>query len=288
MIEFGKKLKQLREEKGMTQETLAQQLYVTRQAVSRWECGARFPDLLTAKKIAQILDTSIDDLLSGEQLQQNIEKEPLLVHPVENTILTILYSIAGIAYLLMCIFSVYSFLSRKEFAYTPAGQITFLDITTVMNYFICFIAASVGLMLSLGNKLNAKKIGYIVCIPFLLSSVSFLFVFIDMQIKQNGHMSLNGWIVDFIVPLLFAVYIFLFFCWENRRLPFCIICLICFLSVGYIALVLRNSFSRITDLGFVVRTVHCMGKIGMIALLGYQAFIWNIKKKVGYRETPTH
>lgn len=50
MVEFGKKIKQLREEKGMTQQTLAELLYVTRQAVSRWECGARVPDLLTVKK----------------------------------------------------------------------------------------------------------------------------------------------------------------------------------------------------------------------------------------------
>lgn len=39
MVEFGEKLKQIREEKGMTQQTLAEKLYVTRQAVSRWECG---------------------------------------------------------------------------------------------------------------------------------------------------------------------------------------------------------------------------------------------------------
>lgn len=39
MIEFGEKIKRLREEKGMTQQTMAECLYVTRQAVSRWECG---------------------------------------------------------------------------------------------------------------------------------------------------------------------------------------------------------------------------------------------------------
>ena len=68
MIEFGEKLKSLRESKGITQQTLADQLYVTRQAVSRWECGARYPDLLTAKRIAQALDTTIDELVSGSKI----------------------------------------------------------------------------------------------------------------------------------------------------------------------------------------------------------------------------
>ena len=82
MVEFGEKVKKLREEKGMTQQTMADQLYVTRQAVSRWECGARFPDLLTAKKIAQILEVSVDELLSGEELKKSIERDPVLSAPV--------------------------------------------------------------------------------------------------------------------------------------------------------------------------------------------------------------
>ena len=63
MVEFGEQLRRAREEKGMTQQSLAEQLYVTRQAVSRWECGDRYPDLLTTKKISQILEVSLDDLL---------------------------------------------------------------------------------------------------------------------------------------------------------------------------------------------------------------------------------
>jgi DNA-binding XRE family transcriptional regulator len=39
MVEFGEQLRRAREAKGMTQQTLAEQLYVTRQAVSRWKCG---------------------------------------------------------------------------------------------------------------------------------------------------------------------------------------------------------------------------------------------------------
>jgi transcriptional regulator with XRE-family HTH domain len=38
-MEFGEKMKQIREENGMTQQAVADKLYVTRQAVSRWECG---------------------------------------------------------------------------------------------------------------------------------------------------------------------------------------------------------------------------------------------------------
>lgn len=39
MAEFGEQLRKAREAKGITQQTLAEKLYVTRQAVSRWECG---------------------------------------------------------------------------------------------------------------------------------------------------------------------------------------------------------------------------------------------------------
>ena len=49
MVEFGEQLRKAREEKGMTQQSLAEQLYVTRQSVSRWECGDRYPDLQQRK-----------------------------------------------------------------------------------------------------------------------------------------------------------------------------------------------------------------------------------------------
>lgn len=57
MADFGENLKKARTEKGITQQTLADHLFVTRQAVSWWEGGSRYPDLMTAKKIATILST---------------------------------------------------------------------------------------------------------------------------------------------------------------------------------------------------------------------------------------
>ena len=61
-MDFGEKIKELREAKGMTQQNLADLLFVTRQTVSRWEGGSRYPDLVTAKNLADILETTIDQV----------------------------------------------------------------------------------------------------------------------------------------------------------------------------------------------------------------------------------
>lgn len=49
-MEFGEQLRKAREDKGMTQQNLADKIFVTRQSVSRWERGERYPDLLMIGK----------------------------------------------------------------------------------------------------------------------------------------------------------------------------------------------------------------------------------------------
>lgn len=61
--QFGKKLKELRKEKGISQKELGEFLNVCNQAVSFWETGSREPDLDTLRDIAKYFDTSIDYLL---------------------------------------------------------------------------------------------------------------------------------------------------------------------------------------------------------------------------------
>ena len=56
----------LREEKNLTQQQLAEKLYVSRQTICRWENGSRCPDLITAKKLALELKVSMDELISDE------------------------------------------------------------------------------------------------------------------------------------------------------------------------------------------------------------------------------
>ena len=61
--QFGKKLRELRKEKGISQKELGARLNVCNQAVSFWETGSREPDLDTLREIAEYFETSVDYLL---------------------------------------------------------------------------------------------------------------------------------------------------------------------------------------------------------------------------------
>ena len=74
-MEFNEKLQELRKNKGLTQEELAEVLYVSRTAISKWESGRGYPNIESLKEISKFFDVSIDDLLSGEKLISIAEKE---------------------------------------------------------------------------------------------------------------------------------------------------------------------------------------------------------------------
>jgi len=69
-MEFHDKLRKLRKEQGMSQEELAQQLNVSRQAVSKWESGQGFPETDKLLVIGNIFAVSMDYLFK-RQSQRN-------------------------------------------------------------------------------------------------------------------------------------------------------------------------------------------------------------------------
>ena len=74
-MEFHEKLQELRKSRGLTQEELAEALFVSRTAISKWESGRGYPSIDSLKEISSYFSVSIDDLLSGEQLIFVAEKE---------------------------------------------------------------------------------------------------------------------------------------------------------------------------------------------------------------------
>ncbi|EGP4922530.1 helix-turn-helix transcriptional regulator [Enterococcus faecium] len=74
-MEFNEKLQQLRTGKNLTQEQLAEQLYVSRTAISKWESGKGYPNIESLKCISKFFSVTIDELLSGEELITLAETE---------------------------------------------------------------------------------------------------------------------------------------------------------------------------------------------------------------------
>ena len=74
-MEFHEKLQELRKGRGLTQEELAEALYVSRTAISKWESGRGYPSIDSLKEISHYFSVTIDDLLSSEKLLSIVERE---------------------------------------------------------------------------------------------------------------------------------------------------------------------------------------------------------------------
>lgn len=72
---IGRFLQELRKEKGLTQEQLAENLYVARRTVSRWETGSNMPDLDVLVQLADLYDVNLRELLDGERKDEEMDKE---------------------------------------------------------------------------------------------------------------------------------------------------------------------------------------------------------------------
>ena len=89
----GAQIKNLRENKKLTQEELAQKINVTAKAVSKWETGKGFPDISLLEPLAAALGISVIELLSGSCVRNqnknaNIAKSKFYVCPVCGNVIT--------------------------------------------------------------------------------------------------------------------------------------------------------------------------------------------------------
>lgn len=72
---IGSFLKELRKEKGITQEEFAENLNVSGRTVSRWETGVNMPDISLLVDIAEFFNVSIPEIINGERKSEIMEKE---------------------------------------------------------------------------------------------------------------------------------------------------------------------------------------------------------------------
>ncbi|MBO5338736.1 MAG: helix-turn-helix transcriptional regulator [Clostridia bacterium] len=72
---FGEKFKKMRSDNGLTQDELANKLYVTRTAISKWERDKGFPNIDSLKLISKTFNVSLDELISDETIETNRLRE---------------------------------------------------------------------------------------------------------------------------------------------------------------------------------------------------------------------
>ena len=74
-IRIGEFLRELRKEKGLTQEQLAEQFNVSRRSVSRWETGSNLPDLSILVELAEFYDVDIKEIIDGARRSEMMNEE---------------------------------------------------------------------------------------------------------------------------------------------------------------------------------------------------------------------
>ena len=72
---FGEKIKKLRIDKGLTQDELAEKIFVTRTAVSKWESDRGYPNIDSLKALAGFFSVTVDDLLSSNEVLTIAEED---------------------------------------------------------------------------------------------------------------------------------------------------------------------------------------------------------------------
>jgi transcriptional regulator with XRE-family HTH domain len=110
---FADKLKTLREREGLSQSDLAEKLFVTRQAVSKWERGAGMPDIPSLQKIAAFFGVTIDDLTKDEPLpdlppihEPLSEKEETSLHYLWDILLALLFDVIATGFAFSLAFAI--------------------------------------------------------------------------------------------------------------------------------------------------------------------------------------
>ena len=74
-MEFNEKLQELRKSKGLTQEELAKELYVSRTAVSKWESGRGYPNIDSLKELSRFFGVSVDELICPDEIMAAAEND---------------------------------------------------------------------------------------------------------------------------------------------------------------------------------------------------------------------
>lgn len=172
-MELNEKLQELRKAKGMTQEELAEVLYVSRTAISKWESGRGTPSIESLKQLSAFFSVSIDDLLSAEKALSLVEQESKVKQQKQTTFWM---GIADVCALMLIFLPLYPNVTGKT-----VYAVNLLSYPNTRNRFVCLalllmlvFAGALGIILACLRKQRSCR--FIIGFSLLLSIISVLFL----------------------------------------------------------------------------------------------------------------
>ena len=200
-MEFGKKIQKLRKQNKWTQEDIAQKLYISRTAVSKWECGSGYPNIDSLKDIANLFNITIDELLSTEEIidiakienKSNITKTTNLI-----------YGLLDIISILFIFLPIYAY--KTENIIYSVSLFNTIDISNsikILYIIILSILTLIGIVELILNYIDNKIKQKINIISLILESFLIIFFIITRQIYLTSLI----FIVFIIKTLIIIKYI---------------------------------------------------------------------------------
>lgn len=273
MVEFGEQLRRAREEKGMTQQPLAEQLYVTRQAVSRWECGDRYPDLLTTKKISQILEVSLDDLLSGKEMEKVVERNPVIEKKSVNNIMIALYAFVVISFFITIVDIIIRFPLQSEMIDYNDIQAIVINVLALLIQIFFF---AYGFVNAIRGMLSPKRMGAVIVAFFAATCITGTG---NMVINSNVQIVL-WWIVLIIPNIVGAVATFAYFVSGKKSKIYSI--MIYLVTIWGMFRIIYSNYNLIVHVNQYLSmnsTVRLVLEIAIHCLVIYQTYVLWIKRQ---------
>ena len=174
-MEFSKKLQELRKAKNLTQDELAQALYVSRTAVSKWESGRGYPNIDSLKAIAAFFSVSIDELLSGNDVLSIAEEETV---QKENRMRSLVFGLLDCSIAILVFLPVFG---QNEDGMVKAVSLISLEAATVwlkVCYFsIIFAAVAVGIF----SLTAARHVNWLRTLSLAFSMLGLLLFILSRQ-----------------------------------------------------------------------------------------------------------
>lgn len=208
-----------------------------------------------------MLEVSLDELLSGEEMKKCVEKNPIVESPIIGRVQSALYAFAGVAYLLMSILAI-RFLG-PEFVGANT-QVIGYGISHLLGYVLITLLLFCGLAFSIRGKLTPKKTGVIMAAYFGLQILSNIFEL--MQAPGIWPSVFQGIIFLLCIAVIIGYY------FRTRR--FSPIPVYCVAAFGLIrsAIMYFQMLRFENDFAFIVRTICLLAVAGYMGLMAYQAY----------------